>query len=184
MRRFLLCVMVILAMGVFSGAGAATFNVSTEGEFQAALTQAEGNGEDDVINVDGDMNIAHTLTYRGEQGHTLTINGNGHSLDGGNSVQIMNISITGLSDDTGSDITIRDLTFQNGNNPSGSGGGIVAITNNANITLEGCTFKDNSAAHGGGISVTTISNGSVTLTTTPSLATMLPMRAAAQLLLQ
>ncbi len=145
MRRFVLCVMVILAMGVFSVAGAATFNVSTEGEFQTALTQAKGNGEDDVINVQNSMNITSTLAYTGEQGHTLTINGNGHSLDGGNTVRIMKIDTTGLSDDTNSDITVRNLAFQNGKAESDNGGGLYVKTKAAKVTLENNAFSGNYA---------------------------------------
>ncbi len=139
--------------------GAATFLVSAPTAFQNALNDAQTNGEDDVIIVMLDMNISSTLTYTGESGHTLTIEGNWHYLDGGNSVQIMNINTTGLASDSGSDITIRDLTFQHGSNPGDYGGGLRVHTINANFTLYGCTFIENSAGYGGGAQVRITSAG-------------------------
>ncbi len=144
--------------------GAQVFNVSTPAEFQDALTTAETNGEDDVINVQADMNITSTLTYEGKEGHTLTINGNGHTLDGGGSVRIMRISTSiWLADDSNSDITVQNLTFRNGN-VSGSGGGLYVWTDSADIAIKDCTFIGNSAtSDGGGVKVST-SSGTITLT--------------------
>ncbi len=163
MKRAGLVFMVSVLVCVFvSVAEAAVFDVSTPAEFQNALNTAQTNGEDDVINVMADMTVTSPLTYSGEEGHTLTINGNGHSLDGGGSVQIMFIDTTGLADDTTSDITIRNLTFRNGNSTS-SGGGLYVETDAADITLEGNTFSGNSATLGGGAVVGTTS-GTVSLT--------------------
>ncbi len=129
--------------------GAQVFNVSTPAEFQDDLITAQTNGEDDVINVQADMNITSTLTYTGEQGHTLTINGNGHSLDGGGSAQIMYINTTGLANDTNADITIQNLIFKNGKADSSNGGGLY-INTNSKITIKGCTFNGNTAGNYGG----------------------------------
>jgi hypothetical protein len=161
-------VLILFLLFGFSVAEGAVFDVSTPTEFQNALTEAQSNGENDVINVQADMTITATLTYQtdnGDGGHSLTINGNGHSLDGGGSVRIMNID-TDTGDnggDAGGNITIRDLTFQNGN--AGYGGGLWVSTTNADVVIDGCTFSGNSAGsgYGGGALVGTTS-GSATLT--------------------
>ena len=146
-------------------AGAAVFHVSNQSEFQAALNSAQGNNQNDVINVQADITITTTyLFYVGESGHTLIINGNGHSLDGGNSVQIMNIDTTGYGPDTVSDITIRDLTFQNGSNSGAQGGGLYVVTKAADLTLEGCAFSGNSATLSGGGAYVFSDSGTATFT--------------------
>ena len=75
---FLIFLVALLATNVVFGE---TFNVTSPEEFQSALTIAESNGEDDVINVAaGIYNITSTLTYstnNGDSGHTLTIQGAG-----------------------------------------------------------------------------------------------------------
>ncbi len=149
-------IVVLVLVGFFfslSQAGAATFDVSTPAEFRTALNTAQGNNQNDVINVLADMNITSTLTYTGESTYTLIINGNGHYLDGGNSTKIMDINTTGLGSDSGSDITIQNLTFQHGSNPGHYGGGLRVQTANANFTLDSCAFYGNFAGFGGGAQV-------------------------------
>ena len=161
-ETYLLLVVFVYFFFMPTLAGAQVFDVSNSSGFQDALDAAQTNGEDDVINVRSDMTITTTLTYYGESEHTLTINGNGHNLDGRGSIQIMNISSTGLGDDTGSHITIQDLTFQNGHSEYNAGG-LDVHTNSADITVDGCTFNGNSADWGGGAFLMTDS-GTVTLT--------------------
>ena len=75
---FLVFLVAFLATNVAFGE---TFNVTNLEEFQDALTTAESNGEDDIINVaEGTYNITSTLNYStndGDSGHTLTIQGAG-----------------------------------------------------------------------------------------------------------
>lgn len=137
---------------------AEVFHVSSQSEFQNALNTAASNGRDDVIYVEADINIAGTPlwfqfvpTADNETGHTLTIEGQGHVLDGRGSVQIMKIITSALNNDTGSDITIRNLTFQNGYSTI-DGGGLYVWTEAADITIENCTFSNNTSDNrtGGG----------------------------------
>ena len=133
-----------------------TFNVTTPEEFQNALTIAQSNGEDDIINVAaGTYNITSTLTYstnNGDSGHTLTIQGAGADqtvLDGGGSVRILYID-TG-ADDSGGDVTIKGMAFENGNANQFHGGAIRFLCNDANMTIENNTFLGNSAYSGGAV---------------------------------
>ncbi|RMG03520.1 MAG: hypothetical protein D6726_05460 [Nitrospirae bacterium] len=105
MRFFTCFTVLMMVLGIVSMVEAQVFNVSDQTGFQNALTTAQSNNEDDVINVQADMTITSTLTYQtdtGDNGHTLTINGNGHTLDGGNAVQIMYIET-----DTGHNVVIQ-----------------------------------------------------------------------------
>lgn len=145
-------------------AGAQEFDVSNQAQFQDALASAQSNNEDDVIDVGDNITITSTLTYTGDSGHTLTINGNGHSLDGNETVPIMRIDTSGLSDDTGSDITIGNLIFKNGNSDTGSGAGLYVRTNAANVSLGGCTFNDNWADKYGGAAYIRTTSGNISLT--------------------
>ena len=157
---------IFLLLPVFSKAE--VFNVDNATAFQNALTQAASNGDNDTINVLADMNITSTLQFRpradNETGHTLTINGNGHVLDGGGSVQIMYLNTAEIRDDTGSDITVLNLIFRNGNTTS-FGGGLHVQTWSADITLEGNIFSGNISSNnqGGGAAVYTYS-GTIILT--------------------
>ena len=90
---FLVFLIVFFTINVVFGE---TFYVTNPDEFQSALTIADSNEEDDVINVAaGRYNITSTLTYftnDGDSGHKLTIHGAGADktvLDGGGSVQIL-----------------------------------------------------------------------------------------------
>ena len=136
-----------------------TFNVKTPQEFQSALTEAQSNGQDDVINVaEGTYNITSTLTYstnNGDSGHKLTIQGAGADktvFDGGGSVQIMNINTDANNNggDSGGDVTIKGMAFENGN--GGFGGGVLVDSFEGTITITNNTFSGNSVGYyGGGI---------------------------------
>ena len=145
---FLVLLVAFLATNVALGE---IFNVTNPEEFQDALTTAESNGEDDIINVaEGTYNITSTLrysTYDGDSGDKLTIQGAGADktvLDGGGSVQILYID-TGTD---GGDVTIKDMAFENGN--GGNGGGIYVHGSSINITIKESTFSGNSASYGWG----------------------------------
>ena len=158
-------VIVLVFVGLYflpALAGAATFTASNSTAFQNALNNAQTNSQDDVIHVQADMNITSTLTYTGESRHTLTIEGHGHYLDGGNSTRIIKIDTTGLGSDSDSDITIRNLTFQHGSNSTGQGGALYAKTTDAALTVDGCAFIKNIARHGGGAYVLSSNSGNQT----------------------
>jgi len=135
-----------------------TFNVDTVQEFQNALTEAQSNGEDDIINVAaGTYNITSTLhysTYDGDSGHTLTIQGAGADktiLDGGGSVRILYINTDADRNggDAGGDVTIKGMAFENGNGSDGAG--VFVYGSSINITIKQCAFSENSADYGGGV---------------------------------
>ena len=162
---FLVFLVALLATNIVFGE---TFNVTNPEEFQSALTIAESNGEDDVINVAaGIYNITSTLTYstnNGDSGHTLTIQGAGADktvLDGGGSVQILYIDTDADHNggDAGGDVTIKGMTFENGNGDYGGG----VYVHGSSITIKESTFSENSAYWGGGVDADSWS-GTVTIT--------------------
>ena len=167
LNLLLILLLVFLVCRIASGA---TFNVTNPTEFQNALTIAQSNGEDDVINVAaGTYNITSTLTYypSDTENYSLTIQGQGADctvIDGGGKVGIMSIDTSHITDDS-SNIKIKKITFRNG---CGSGtdvrGGIYIRTNSASITLEENIFLNNSTEwiEGAGAYLNT-SNGIVTV---------------------
>ena len=72
----------------------------------------------------------------------MTINGNGHTIDGDNAARIfkVNKNIT---------VEFRDIVFVNGHS-SGSGGAIMGVDEYTNVAIN-CTFIGNSAEYGGAI---------------------------------
>ena len=146
---------------------AATFDVATPTEFQSALTTAQANGEDDTINVQaGTYNVSTTLAYITTEKHSLTIIGENAAttiIDGGNSVQPIN-----LASDNGGDISISGLTCRNGRNTAGEGpvGGGMSIlcSGTPSATVNACVFSNNySDGTGGGLWVG-FENGNATIT--------------------
>jgi len=166
---FLAFLVVLLATNVVFGE---TFNVTNPEEFQNALTIAQSNGEDDVINVAaGTYNITSTLgysTYDGDGGHKLTIQGAGADktvLDGGGSVRILYINTDADRNggDRGGDVTIEGIAFKNGYYGYYCGGGVDVYGSSINITIKQCAFLGNSANDGGGVHAYSLS-GTVTIT--------------------
>ena len=113
----------------------------------AALAEAQGNGQDDTITVAGGIyNVSSTLTYDGtsESFGLQLIGTKGASiLDGGGSVTIMELF------QLGGNLTVRGLTFRNGNNigtiTDGAGGLRIStqIISNFTVTLDNNTFSNN-----------------------------------------
>ena len=145
---FLVFLIVFFTINVVFGE---SFYVTNPDEFQNALTIADSNEEDDVINVAAaTYNITSTLTYftnDGDSGHKLTIHGAGADktvLDGGGSVQILYINTDpDCNHDDGGDVTIEGMAFKNGY------GGVAVRGNSINITIKECIFSENSGYHGG-----------------------------------
>jgi CSLREA domain-containing protein len=160
----------VLGMTATAPALAATFTVDTttdeldgscaDGDcsLRDAVSLANANGEADTItlpagtylinipgpfpnpdedgNLNGDLDIASEITINGA-GQDVTI------IDGANDERVFEAL-------PGANLTITGVTVQNGNAQFlPSGGGIYS--NNATLTMEGCTVSGNSADWGGGI---------------------------------
>ena len=123
---------------------AGTFQVKNAAELQKALTTASANGEHDEIMVAaGILKIPQTLTYDSSENFSLTIRGAGPgrtTLDGGNTAKIGALNSTNAE----GHLTIRGITFQNGNNRATDfGGGLSLEVDAAAITIEDSEFKNN-----------------------------------------
>ena len=164
-----------IASFVLSATGyGAVFCVKNPVEFQDALNKAASNSEDDTIYVaEGTYNVTTTLTYNAVAGeiYTLSIIGAGAGcvgtglpiLDGGSSVQILNINTTGLVSDALAHISVSGINFKNGENSGDNGGGLAVLTKYANIAVQNSEFVSNGACNGGG-AYTSSSYGAITLT--------------------
>jgi hypothetical protein len=156
---FLCCIFISPARG-------ATFEVSNPSEFQAALTTAAANAEDDVVNVAaGSYTVTSTLQYASVENYALTINGAGRDttiLDGGNLVRILFVT-TNLAN---ADVTIQNLGFQNGATTENGGGLQISLTSGS-VALNNCLVSDSNATGadsvGGGANLTT-DTGDITVT--------------------
>jgi len=164
MRKKSLCAALLVAL--VPSAHAATFNVSTPAELQAALATAQANGENDLINVaPGTYDIATsgTLTYTAvpTENFSLRIDGVDSTfvlLDGGNQVPILRIDTTAVVNDELVAIVINAMTFRNGN-ATGTftdGGAIAVLTDKTplpwadQVVIDAAEFFDNSADGNGG----------------------------------
>lgn len=84
-------------LGLSPGASAATFCVTTPAEFQAALTTAASNGEDDVIRVhQGNYALTQQLLFDSSQTNGLDISGGWFSFPTPCAVQFPDASTTVL----------------------------------------------------------------------------------------
>ncbi len=174
MRTYILLFACVLVIGTAFSVQAAVFNVSTTDDFQTALNTAATNGQDDTINVtagtytENPPTTPFPLTYAPglTENKSLTIQGAGADttiLDGGGTSQILNINTTALPNDSNADITIRCIAFQNGYT-TGDAGGLLVLTNKADITIEDLVFSGNSATIGVGAAyIISIVGGAVTL---------------------
>ena len=116
---FLIFFFALLMMG---NVDAATFPVSNQTEFQAALTAAQTNGQDDIINVSaGTMILTAALSYfpAVTENYTLTIQGAGSGLtilDGNFLFCPMVLNTTGVTtpDDDNAHLAVSGITFRNG----------------------------------------------------------------------
>ena len=88
--------LVVVVLAAPSSLAATYDNVSTAGAFETVLATAQGNGEDDVINLAAvTFDLPSTLTFVSAEDHSLTINGAsraGTVLDGRLSTQIMSLT--------------------------------------------------------------------------------------------
>jgi cysteine-rich repeat protein len=157
---------------------AATFNVTDTTGLIDALTEAQNNDQDDTINlVAGEYDASGaTFTYvpdntaGSEEKFGLTIQGEDREatiLDGGGLNRVMRITTSALTGgEDGIEITIRNLTFQNGRvTGSGSiGGGLLVESLETALLVDNCLFKDNFATNGGAAADLLAELGDATLT--------------------
>jgi len=132
---------------------ACTGGVGDAAALAAAVTWADGNGQDDEIFLGPgcvyDTGSVGMLTVGPDGGHSLTITGNGSTIDAGG-------GHVGLFADTGSDLTLDGVTVTDGYNPGSSFntpgtdgyGGALAIQS-ADVRVKGSTFVDNHTAESG-----------------------------------
>ena len=165
-------VFLTLFMAYAFAASAANFDVNNPAEFQAALTTAQSNGQNDVINVltcsgtgcmtDGTdvwYDVATRLTYTATatEGFSLTIDGfdsDTRILIGSGNDGILFIDTTAASDDIIASIAVRGLTIVNGNNlgTPNDGGGLNILVNSARVEVSGSVIGGNAAdGNGGGL---------------------------------
>ncbi len=146
MKRFLCGMVVSLACILIIRAGfvgAAVFNVSAGdvAGFQAALTQAENNGEDDIINLAaGTFTVTDYLSFSSTESFGLTINGAGGGntvFDGGNSTPILELI------NSSGEISLNGITFQNSSEKNFFRWPAVTIYSSSTVSVAGCEFLDN-----------------------------------------
>ena len=152
--RALQAVGLLAACAVSAASLAATFNVTTPAEFQAALTAARNNGESDTIQVAaGTYNLTDTLYYSAAAGEgSLTITGAGPEvtfLDGQGRFAVMALY---QRDAGGAPVEVTGLTFRNGSATASeySGGGLSVYTRSGAIRVQNCRFLNNVAEDAGG----------------------------------
>ncbi|MCB9135267.1 MAG: hypothetical protein H6636_07560 [Anaerolineales bacterium] len=97
----------------------------------------DGNGAD-VLELQVDANLASVLPFITSE---ITLNGNGHTIDGGDSYQVFYVAPTGT-------LTVNEVIITGGAAPGDIGGG---INNNGTITINNSTLTGNSAEWGGGL---------------------------------
>ena len=137
----------------------ATFTVTTTadggaGSLRQAITDANGNAEADVINLpagtytltSGELDITSEVTITGAGAGTTIIDGNAAD-------RVFNLP------NSASNLTLTDLTVQNGSN-NGNGGGILVNNSAAQLTATRVIITGNNAHDGAGI----YNEGTITLT--------------------
>lgn len=162
--------------------GAVTVEVADEAGLRAALTGAS-NSEPNVISLAADITIAGATDPLYVSTQPLTVEGNGHTLDGAGNSRVLQIG-----GGSAADLTVRDLVARNGRADDDDGGAIKvngdltivdsaffdssspddggAVHANGTLTISGSTFSGNSASSSGGAASSnagmTITNSTVT----------------------
>ncbi len=141
---------------------AATFNVATAAEFQTALTTAQGNGQDDTINVaTGTYSISSTLTFSSSENNSLTITGAGSAttiLDGGGTRQCLSLTSNGNGG-----ISVAGLTCRNGRATTLGGGLAINCSGSGAMSLSNCEIRNNVSERSAGGAYLGGMNGSITV---------------------
>ncbi len=145
-------------------AQAMTFEIAADDAqgFQNALDDSAANEEDDVINLaagtysTGDLTVPDAFLFQSNKANSLTINGAGKEstfLDGGGmgGTQVMALQLVAGS---GNQLVVMNLTIQNGE-LNGDGAGALIVTQDVDLNIMGCEFKNNTSTGGigGGLSI-------------------------------
>lgn len=124
--------------------GAATFAVDSIAELQTALTTAEANGEDDIVNIaPGVYQPANPIEFTGVENYSITLIGAGPAstiFDGSDIVSmhsVFEIDQQGYPGENAG-ITVSSLAV------SGSGGRGMYLDTSAELNLRNCLLKSNS----------------------------------------
>ena len=156
--NFIPMLIAIAGVSLCNEAKAATFNVSTSAQLQNALTTAQSNHQNDLINIAAGTYLipsGNSFAYVPVANETfsLVIQGSGTgttTLNGNNLNRIMLVKTTQVTNDLNADITIKDIHFQNGNrtglyngNDTGEGAGLWVETKQASVNIEDCAFIAN-----------------------------------------
>lgn len=127
-----------------------------------AIAVAESNKQDNTIYLaSGKYNISHTLRYYSLDGFKLKIEhltAGPAILDGGGKVRILDIHAS-------SDVSIANITFENGSNdgPYFGGGALRITVPNKSVELTNLLFnKNRSAVHNGGALYVSADNITIT----------------------
>jgi len=109
------------------------------------------NGVDDVMDYkDGVPILDRRAGFNSIK--TITINGNGHTIDGNHMARIFNATFLGMQSGSGTNLILNNITFINGymerdNSGMATGGAIFIGPYKATVTLNHCTFENNSAVN-------------------------------------
>jgi predicted outer membrane repeat protein len=120
-----------------------TAGVGDAAALQTAVIIAGRNGQADTITLTAGCTytLTSTLTVNADSGNTLTINGNGATISGGNARQVFYICL-------GAGVELNQVTITGGSDSFFGGGGIY---NGGTLTITGSTISNSSAGSGGGI---------------------------------
>ncbi|MEA1920741.1 MAG: hypothetical protein U9N52_12940, partial [Campylobacterota bacterium] len=155
-------IILTVMMGSLFGA---TFNVSTTPELRQALLDAAQNGQDDtIVLADGTYKTTDdgqgTFIFLDNEDYNLTLKGSSAEnviLSGESQHQIFNHNST-----ENAPLALEKLSFVDGNNTEGSGGGVYT---DYSIEVTDCKFTNNSAGSiGGGFYSSYSSSATVTVT--------------------
>ncbi|MHB8735597.1 MAG: choice-of-anchor Q domain-containing protein [Terriglobales bacterium] len=164
-----LCTVLAVQAGMLTVVRAATFNPPDVPTLIANIATANGNGQDNTINLTAGATYTLTSVNNGaagdenglpvitSSGHTLTINGNGATLTRGSGAPNFRF----FTVNSGATLTLNQVNVSNGNlvapngldGPNRANGADVfggAIRNNGTTNITGGTFSGNSVIGGNG----------------------------------
>lgn len=146
-----------MAMSVAASVQATEFKVHDQTSFSNAMNaMAADTGSSHVINITGSFTMSGVVApVILDDGMSLTVNGNGHTIDGHAQFRPFFISSSSPQTAGGPTVTISHLTIKDGagNGGSGAGGGMgaggaVFVDQNVTVILDNVQFDGNSATGG------------------------------------
>ncbi|MCF8082935.1 MAG: right-handed parallel beta-helix repeat-containing protein [Deltaproteobacteria bacterium] len=154
---------------------AATFCVSDATGLHDALTQAAGNGEDDIIRVQQGTYVGN-FVYTSHKSNSLTLQGGYTAGCTSRTIEPTNTILDGnaagnvlvISTDKTTPVKIEGLTFQNGiaSQSNTDGGALYFKASGGDLQVDRCVFVGNSASEDGGGVYAYADSGALTLTFT------------------